>query len=334
MQFDGPGGLAAILLNQDEHGERKRRPGDARIWTTRDRRERDEFCLLEDWHNSDMTLREFSERARGTRLDVSDVMWNGRPWKDPSDPRTNAKRNQPRTHRFWRRYRKRAGIPSYSTELQAAMKEAEARPAFPIVVPLLQALASAHDTFLRLVGADVADDGELDEEAPAADWQEILNAYDTAIGELLQWLPPGSVKHDSWAHDKHDPMYMAADLVLPPNTPAEISIENPPTAPAGGAENPTATPQDAAAVSIENHPTAGGDLPECLVTLQQAAAMVNRDKRTLERWARKKSCPRPRVLGGGGKPHEYAWSELRPFLEKQSGRKLPECFPFQRFRPV
>jgi hypothetical protein len=122
-----------------------------------------------------------------------------------------------------------------------------------------------------------------------------------------------------------------ADLVMGQGA---ISIENPPLPTAGGAENPAATPQDAAAVSIENHPTAGGDLPECLVTLQQAAAMVSRDKRTLERWARKKSCPRPRVLGGGGKPHEYDWSELRPFLEKQSGRKLPERFPFQRFRPV
>ncbi len=70
---------------------------------------------------------------------------------------------------------------------------------------------------------------------------------------------------------------------------------------------------------------------ECLVTLQQAAAMVSRSKRTLER--KKVRMPLPRVEGGGGKPAEWAWSELRPWLEKEFGRPLPEKFPADRFRP-
>lgn len=69
---------------------------------------------------------------------------------------------------------------------------------------------------------------------------------------------------------------------------------------------------------------------ECLVTLQQAAAMVSRSKKTLER--RKKNMPIPKVSGGGGKPDEWEWSELRPWLEKEFERKLPERFPADRLR--
>jgi hypothetical protein len=64
---------------------------------------------------------------------------------------------------------------------------------------------------------------------------------------------------------------------------------------------------------------------ECLVTLQQAAALVRRSKRTLEKY--KEKMPLPRVEGGGGKPAEWAWSEIRPWLEKAFDRKLPERFP-------
>ena len=78
--------------------------------------------------------------------------------------------------------------------------------------------------------------------------------------------------------------------------------------------------------------TGQDELPDCLVTLHQAAAIVNRSKRTLESWAKKKGFPRPKVIGGGGKPHEYKWDELRPFLERQAGRNLPQQFPAQRFR--
>jgi hypothetical protein len=62
-----------------------------------------------------------------------------------------------------------------------------------------------------------------------------------------------------------------------------------------------------------------------LVTLDQCAALVNRKKRTLENY--KKTMPRPKVPGGGGKPHEYAWSEMRPWLEKTFGRSLPQAHP-------
>jgi hypothetical protein len=61
------------------------------------------------------------------------------------------------------------------------------------------------------------------------------------------------------------------------------------------------------------------------VTLDQAAALVNRSKSTLER--RKAKMPAPAVKGGGGRPSEWLWSELRPWLEKAFGRLLPEIPP-------
>jgi hypothetical protein len=69
---------------------------------------------------------------------------------------------------------------------------------------------------------------------------------------------------------------------------------------------------------------------ECFVTLQQAAAIVSRSKRTLEK--HKAEMPVPRISDGGGKPDEWAWSELRPWLEKYSGRTLPSRFPADQFR--
>jgi hypothetical protein len=57
--------------------------------------------------------------------------------------------------------------------------------------------------------------------------------------------------------------------------------------------------------------------------------MVQRVKRTLEHY-KKKGMPPPRVEGGGGKPAMWAWSEMRLWLEKTFGRKLPEHHPNDR----
>lgn len=98
-----------------------------------------------------------------------------------------------------------------------------------------------------------------------------------------------------------------------------------PKQPTGTFPSPAATPQDIAG---------GGDLPECLVTLQQAAPTVHRSKRTLERLKSKSGFPRPRVIGGGGKPHLYDWAEMRTFLQREYKIPLPERFHFERFRPT
>lgn len=76
-------------------------------------------------------------------------------------------------------------------------------------------------------------------------------------------------------------------------------------------------------------PAAPGDEFEDLITLDQIAALVSRKKRALENY--KSRMPLPRVKGGGGRPSEWAYSDIRPWLEKQFERPLPPRFPFGRF---
>jgi hypothetical protein len=103
------------------------------------------------------------------------------------------------------------------------------------------------------------------------------------------------------------------------------------TSPATKASEPTITPEATAAAEPARQSdvlvkTSGqADKMIYYVTLDQAAALVNRNKRTLER--KKKKMPAPAVKGGGGKPTEWIWSELRPWLEKEFGRRLPEVPP-------
>lgn len=68
------------------------------------------------------------------------------------------------------------------------------------------------------------------------------------------------------------------------------------------------------------------------VTLSMMAAIVQRSPRTLEKWkARPKNpLPLPDIEGGGGKPDEWEWSRVRPWLQDESGRRLPVVFPSLR----
>jgi hypothetical protein len=75
--------------------------------------------------------------------------------------------------------------------------------------------------------------------------------------------------------------------------------------------------------------TDGAASADQYVTLNQVAALVNRTKKTLQRIVndQKRACPSPDVEGGGGKPNEWKWLRLRPWLESTFNRKLPEQFP-------
>jgi len=70
------------------------------------------------------------------------------------------------------------------------------------------------------------------------------------------------------------------------------------------------------------------------VTLEQIAAIINRSKRTLEKWKVRKlnQLPRPDIEGGGGKPDEWDWESIRPWLEQASDRSLPNKYPSDRLR--
>jgi hypothetical protein len=67
------------------------------------------------------------------------------------------------------------------------------------------------------------------------------------------------------------------------------------------------------------------ELTQDLVTLDQMAALVQRCKRTLERYRRE--LPAPRFRGRRGQPHLWDWAEVRPWLEETFGLRLPEHFP-------
>jgi hypothetical protein len=84
--------------------------------------------------------------------------------------------------------------------------------------------------------------------------------------------------------------------------------------------------------AIEEQQDEAPDEAEQYVTLDQAAAMVNRGKKHLERCMNKQgsNAPPPDVEGGGGRAHEWRWSVLRPWLEKTFGKKLPKHFPSLR----
>lgn len=71
-------------------------------------------------------------------------------------------------------------------------------------------------------------------------------------------------------------------------------------------------------------------VPDELVTLDQAAAVVGQSKRTLERYLQRGDLPRPDLPGGGGKAHRWYWSTLRPALEKHFRPDLPVKFPASR----
>jgi hypothetical protein len=73
-------------------------------------------------------------------------------------------------------------------------------------------------------------------------------------------------------------------------------------------------------------PTAD-DAPQ-YVTRDQIAALVQRHKDTVADWFnRDDKAPQAAVEGGGGERYEYVWSEVRPWLEAKTGRKLPARFP-------
>lgn len=71
--------------------------------------------------------------------------------------------------------------------------------------------------------------------------------------------------------------------------------------------------------------------PRYLVSLKQMAAIVGKGKRTLETRKTKGLFPMPDVEGGSGKSDEWDWNVVRPILEKEFSRQLPEVFPADRF---
>jgi hypothetical protein len=101
--------------------------------------------------------------------------------------------------------------------------------------------------------------------------------------------------------------------------------------PTGGSWGPnTIIPQDLLGDLPEDEdPPPTAELAE-VVNLNQAAALVNRTPDGL-RYYRGKGLPKPFIQGTKGQPNQYLWSEMRPWLESQFGRPIPE-FAILKFR--
>jgi len=67
--------------------------------------------------------------------------------------------------------------------------------------------------------------------------------------------------------------------------------------------------------------------PRQYVTLNQAAAIVNKSKKALERYRGVMPQPVVKSKGGSGKANLWDWDELRPWLQEKFGLELPEEFP-------
>jgi hypothetical protein len=72
--------------------------------------------------------------------------------------------------------------------------------------------------------------------------------------------------------------------------------------------------------------------PPDYVTLDIIAIYLRRSKRTLERLKEREPnpLPSPDIEGGGGRADEWLWATLRPWLQEEFGRQLPERFPSWR----
>ena len=148
----------------------------------------------------------------------------------------------------------------------------------------------------------------------------------TALGWMSRWwqeqtsacslwpidcVPPERIKDDGAAYLRP----YSAELGEITNRLHDIAIVIPATVATAGKTPPT-----------------GEEPVEQYVTLDRMAAMVSRSKRTLEKYLyrKKNPLPDPDVQGVGGKPNEWIWSMIRPWLESEFGRKLPDHFPTGR----
>ena len=83
------------------------------------------------------------------------------------------------------------------------------------------------------------------------------------------------------------------------------------------------------AAMIGRSPEVPAELPD-VVTLDQAATLVNKSTHTLRHY-RHKGMPKPFARGRKGQSHEYLWSEMRPWLESTFNRRIPKV-EIKKFR--
>ena len=70
---------------------------------------------------------------------------------------------------------------------------------------------------------------------------------------------------------------------------------------------------------------------ECYVTRDMLANYLRCHKKKLERLSKEGKLCDPDIEGGGGKAHQWKYSRIRPYLETEFARQLPERWPGEAF---
>jgi hypothetical protein len=136
--------------------------------------------------------------------------------------------------------------------------------------------------------------------------------YDDADAPALGMPRLSDLGDLSWDGIPELPQLSSAIDELERLIPREAPAATPPEA-----DRPADSPTDPSCI-----PEPPEELPD-LVTLDQAAAIVNRSSAALRHYSRR-GMPKPWVQGTKGKPNEYRWSEMRPWLEDMFRRPIPE----------
>jgi hypothetical protein len=140
--------------------------------------------------------------------------------------------------------------------------------------------------------------------------QEVFRAIRTMTATLRHPEWQGRIPHECWQPIASKVKYLDSLITNGPSGPAPWHV--------------VATPPP-----LSPHNDSKPPLIEDMIDLDQAAALVNRRKRTLQRYIsdQKKHFPLPAVQGSGGKKSEWRYAELKIWLEKEFDRKLPDRPP-------
>ena len=131
---------------------------------------------------------------------------------------------------------------------------------------------------------------------------------------------------DCAASPPNDPLAPVGSPESAAGPPPSIGSDGRTEAVAGSDGSPRENRKAAGADASEPPSPAPDELPD-LVTLNQAAGMVHRDKRTLERYKTKGELPAPAVEGGGGRQPSTTGRRCGPGSNRSSASSCPRFSP-------
>lgn len=191
----------------------------------------------------------------------------------------------------------------------------------------LEYAANLRDHVLRQVrGLGAACEARGINSAPLGEigtkWAGLWRAYPDprqALEHVREYLP------DDWVVERLNATTQRLQRIA--DVEREDAMAEPAHGIAGHAHDVTASESPVAAPAADPPTQKAPSLDDQMVTLDQAAAISKRSKRTLEKDIKHGRLPRADNLGGGGKASYWYWHRLRPELQKLTAVRLPEVYP-------